>query len=145
MGSSPHSGSAVCMRASSASATTKEGQMPTATRPVELSSIARRTATDPLLQQIRLLVVDDHPAVRLGLTQLLEGQPDFAVESVCENAEAAAAAAEHERIDVAVVDYHLGGRNGVWVCRQLKRMAEQPRGIIFSAFANDHLAACSPL
>ena len=78
--------------------------MSTATRPVELSNIARRTATDPMLQQIRLLVVDDHPAVRLGLTQLLEGQPDFAVESVCENAEAAVAAAEHERIDVAVVD-----------------------------------------
>jgi DNA-binding NarL/FixJ family response regulator len=43
---------------------------------------------------------------------------------------------------VAVVDYHLGGRNGLWVCRRLKRMAGQPRVIIFSAFANDHLAAC---
>ena len=106
------------------------------------SSIDRNGATDTRPQQIRLLVVDDHPAVRLGLVQLLEGQRDFTVEAVCVNAEGAVAQAEHEWIDVAVVDYYLGGRNGLWVCRRLKRMATPPRVIIFSAFANDHLAAC---
>jgi DNA-binding NarL/FixJ family response regulator len=116
--------------------------MSTATRAIETRSIDRQGAADSTLKQIRLLVVDDHPAVRLGLVQLLEGQRDFTVQSVCVNAEAAVAQAEHERIDVAVVDYHLGGRNGLWVCRRLKRMARQPRVIIFSAFANDHLAAC---
>jgi DNA-binding NarL/FixJ family response regulator len=116
--------------------------MSSATRAVETRSPDHKPATDSTLQQIRVLVVDDHPAVRLGLVQLLEGQRDFTVESVCVSAEAAVAQAEHERIDVAVLDYHLGGRNGLWVCRKLKRMARQPRVIIFSAFANDHLAAC---
>jgi DNA-binding NarL/FixJ family response regulator len=116
--------------------------MSTATRAIETRSIDRQRATDSTPKQTRLLVVDDHPAVRLGLVQLLEGQRDFTVQSVCVNAEAAVAHSEHERIDVAVVDYHLGGRNGLWVCRRLKRMAGQPRVIIFSAFANDHLAAC---
>ena len=116
--------------------------MSSATRTVETRSPGRERATDSTLQQIRVLVVDDHPAVRLGLVQLLEGQRDFSVESVCVNAEAAVAQAEHERIDVAVLDYHLGGRNGLWVCRRLKWMARKPRVIIFSAFANDHLAAC---
>ena len=114
----------------------------TTTQAVEPSSIDRHDATDSTVQQIRLLVVDDHPAVRLGLVQLLDGQRDFTVESVCVNAEAAVAQAEREGIDVAVVDYHLGGRNGLWVCRRLKRMAKEPRVVIFSAFANDHLAAC---
>lgn len=41
-----------------------------------------------------------------------------------------------------MVDYHLGGHNGLWACRRLKRMAAPPRVIIYSAFANDHLAAC---
>ena len=115
--------------------------MLTATRAVEPGRIDP-DERDSTLRKIRLQVVDDHPAVRLGLVQLLEGQRDFAVESVCVNAEAAIADAEHQAIDVAVVDYHLGGRNGLWICRALKRMAKPPRVIIFSAFANDHLAAC---
>jgi two-component system, NarL family, response regulator DevR len=106
------------------------------------SSDRPKVAIDSIAKQIRLMVVDDHPAVRLGLLQLLEGQPNFSVDAVCINAEGAIAEAQAERIDVAVVDYQLGGRNGLWVCRQLKRLPEPPRVIIFSAFANDHLAAC---
>ena len=74
--------------------------------------------------------------------QLLEGQRDFSVEAVCIDAEGAVEEAELELIDVAVLDYHLGGRNGLWVCRRLKQLARAPRVIIFSAFANDHLATC---
>ena len=88
------------------------------------------------------MVVDDHPAVRLGLVQLLEGQLDFDVELVCVDAEGAVAQAELVGVDVAIVDYHLGGRNGLWVCRRLKQLAEPPGVIVYSAFANDHLAAC---
>jgi DNA-binding NarL/FixJ family response regulator len=89
----------------------------------------------------RLLVVDDHPAVRWGLVQLLEDQPDFDVAAVATNAESAIAQAEQEGVDVAVVDYQLGGRNGLWLTRRLKALADPPRVVIFSAFANDHLAA----
>ena len=97
--------------------------------------------TDSRPRQIRLLVVDDHPAVRLGLVQLLEDQPGFVVAAVTTTAEAAVAEAEHEEVDVAVVDYHLGGRDGLWASRRLKQLARPPRVVIFSAFANDHLAA----
>jgi DNA-binding NarL/FixJ family response regulator len=85
--------------------------------------------------------VDDHPAVQLGLRQLLDDQLDFEVVAVSGTAESAVGLAEHWPIDVAVVDYHLGGRNGLWVSRKLKRSAQPPRVIIFSAYANDHLAA----
>jgi two-component system, NarL family, response regulator DevR len=107
-----------------------------------LESSDRNGASDPTPRQIRLLVVDDHPAVRMGLLHLLEGQRDFSVGAMCVDAAGAVAQAEVERIDVAVVDYQLGGRNGLWVCRRLKRLPDPPRVIIFSAFANDHLAAC---
>jgi len=90
---------------------------------------------------IRVLVLDDHSAVRWGLVQLLEDQPDLDVAAVATTAEAAVAQAEYEAIDVAIVDYSLGGRNGLWVTRKLKALAHRPRVVIFSAFANDHLAA----
>lgn len=92
-------------------------------------------------RQVRVLVVDDHPAVRWGLVQLLEDQPDLDVAAVATTAEAAVAQAEHEAVDVAIVDYSLGGRNGLWVTRKMKALAPPPRVVVFSAFANDHLAA----
>ncbi len=112
------------------------------TRAVERDSVDRSGASDSQGRQTRLMVVDDHAAVRLGMVQLLEGQRDFSVEVVCIDAEGAVARAERTGIDVAVVDYHLGGRNGLWVARRLKQLPEPPRVIIYSAFANDHLAMC---
>ncbi len=112
------------------------------TRAVEHDDVERDSAPAPRWRRVRLMVVDDHPAVRLGLVQPLEGQRDFCIEAVCVDAESAVAEAELPSVDVAVVDYHLGGRNGLWACRRLKRMAAPPRVIIYSAFANDHLAVC---
>ncbi len=116
--------------------------MPTATTALEptIGPPIRRPDAKP--RQISLLIVDDHPAVRSGLLQLLQEQPDFSVDAVCIDAQGTVAAAERERIEVAVVDYHLGGRNGLWICRRLKRLPNPPRVIVYSAFANDHLAAC---
>jgi DNA-binding NarL/FixJ family response regulator len=88
------------------------------------------------------MVVDDHPAVRFGLAQLLEGQTDFNVDAVCIDAEGAVAHASARRVDVAVLDYQLPGHNGLWVCRQLKRAPTAPAVVIFSAFADHYLAAC---
>lgn len=119
--------------------------MITLTRPAEHESVGRVETPAPRLSHIRLMVVDDHPAVRLGMAQLLEGQLDFSVEVVCIDAEGAVAQAERVGIDVAIIDYHLGGRNGLWACRRLKQLAEPPRVIVYSAFANDHLATCCVL
>src|SRR5207245_7089291 len=94
----------------------------------------RNGATELALKQVRLMVVDDHPAVRWGLEQLLEAQRDFSVGAVCISAEGVLARAQAEPVDVAIVDYSLGGRNGLWLCRQLKRPPQPPRVITFSAF-----------
>jgi DNA-binding NarL/FixJ family response regulator len=99
----------------------------------------RMKASTP--QDLRLLLVDDHPAVRVGLQRVLEDETGFEVVAVCAAGESSVSRAEATEIDVAVVDYHLGGRNGLWVTRKLKRLPLPPRVIIFSAFANDHLAA----
>jgi DNA-binding NarL/FixJ family response regulator len=95
------------------------------------------------LSLIRVLVVDDHPAVRLGLRKLLEDQPDLVLVAVVETAEAALSIAEHEPVDVAVVDYQLGSRDGLWVSRKLKRLPEPPRVVLYSAYADGLLAAAS--
>lgn len=100
---------------------------------------ALRSSGDP--RRLRVLVVDDHPAVRLGLLQLLDDQPDFDVVDAAATAEAARSLAEREPIDVAVVDYQLGGRSGLWLTRMLKRLERPPSVVIYSAYCDGPLAA----
>jgi DNA-binding NarL/FixJ family response regulator len=92
---------------------------------------------------MRVLVVDDHPAVRTGLRGLLAGEGDFEVVAAVASAEAAVELAETHLIDVAVIDYQLGGRNGLWLSRKLKRLPEPPAVVIYSAYTDGVLAAAA--
>jgi DNA-binding NarL/FixJ family response regulator len=91
---------------------------------------------------VRCLVVDDHPAIREGLCALLGAQPDLEVVEAVASAEAAATVAERTGVDVAIVDYHLGGRSGLWLTRTLKRLPTAPAVLVYSAFT-DHLLAAA--
>jgi DNA-binding NarL/FixJ family response regulator len=91
----------------------------------------------------RVLIVDDHAAVRSGLRELLADEEDFEVVAAVATAEAALAVAEGEPLDVAVVDYQLGGRNGLWVSRKLKRLPRPPAVVIYSAYTDGVLAAAA--
>jgi two-component system response regulator DevR len=94
-------------------------------------------------EQIRVLVVDDHAAVRRGLRELFEDQHDFRVIDAVSSAEEAMSVAEHLELDVAVVDYQLDGRNGLWVSRRLKQLPRPPRVVIYSAYCDGLLAAAA--
>jgi DNA-binding NarL/FixJ family response regulator len=100
-------------------------------------------AREPDSAPLRLLVVDDHPAVRMGLRELFDDQPDFVVVAAVDSADAAMSLAEQEPVDVAVVDYQLGSRNGLWLSRKLKRLPHPPRVVIYSAYCDGPLAATS--
>jgi DNA-binding NarL/FixJ family response regulator len=91
----------------------------------------------------RLLVVDDHGAVRAGLRDMLADEPDFDVVAAVATAEEALSVAERQVIDVAVVDYQLGGRTGLWLSRKLKRLRPSPGVVIYSAYADDVLSAAA--
>jgi DNA-binding NarL/FixJ family response regulator len=95
------------------------------------------------MEPIRLLVVDDHPAVRRGLRELLDEEPDFRVVDTASSAKEGLAVAEHTAVDVAVVDYQLRGRNGLWLSRKLKRLHTAPRVLIYSAYSDGLLAAAA--
>lgn len=101
-----------------------------------------RLPSHPLARK-RLLVVDDHPAVRTGLRELLADEADFEVVASVATAKAGVELAQAELIDVAVVDYQLGGRNGLWLSRKLKRLAEPPAVLIYSAYTDGVLAAAA--
>lgn len=91
---------------------------------------------------IHVLLVDDHPAVRLGIRGLIGDQPDLAM--IAEAASATEAVGELGCwADVAIIDYHLGGRDGLWLTGQLKQRPRSPRVLIYSAFADHALAVAA--
>jgi two-component system, NarL family, response regulator DevR len=102
--------------------------------------------TEALLDPVtstRVLVVDDHAAVRAGLGKLLADEADFEVVAAVATAEAGLEIAERDPIDVAVIDYQLRGRNGLWLSRKLKRLPAPPAVLIYSAYTDGVLAAAA--
>ncbi|HJS94290.1 MAG TPA: response regulator transcription factor [Solirubrobacteraceae bacterium] len=91
---------------------------------------------------IHVLLVDDHPAVRHGIRQLIGDQPDMVM--VAEHSGASHDTSEVARwADVAVVDYHLGDRDGLWLTGQIKQRPDAPPVLIYSAFADSALAVAA--
>jgi two-component system, NarL family, response regulator DevR len=90
-------------------------------------------------QRIRVLIADDHAAVRIGVRRLLAEQPDMRIVTEATNA-VGAVSGPAASPQVAVIDYHLGDRNGLWVTRRLRQLVPPPRILIYSAFTDDALS-----
>jgi DNA-binding NarL/FixJ family response regulator len=69
---------------------------------------------------LRILVVDDHPVFRMGMVALL-GSLGFEVLAEAASADEAVAAADAHRLDVVLMDLHLGGSSGVDATREITR------------------------
>jgi DNA-binding NarL/FixJ family response regulator len=88
----------------------------------------------------RVLVVDDHSAVRSGVAAVLAGEPDLEPVGEACAAREALSLAEETRPDVAIVDFQLGDRDGLTLCRQLKELPSPVRVVLYSAYADGPLA-----
>jgi DNA-binding NarL/FixJ family response regulator len=94
---------------------------------------------------MRVLIVDDHDAVRAGVMRLFEGEPEMQPAGVAGGHEAVLAS-RRDAFDVAVVDYQLGhGEDGLTVTRDLRRLADPPRVLLYSAYADAPLGVLACL
>jgi DNA-binding NarL/FixJ family response regulator len=67
-----------------------------------------------------ILIVDDHPVIRHGLTQLIDQQPDLAVCSQVGTVEQAIEAVERLRPEAAIIDISLDGGDGLELVKQIR-------------------------
>src|SRR2546428_3053035 len=93
----------------------------------------------PESKSIRLLIVDDHKVVRVGLHTLLSRHNG--IEVVGEAGTSAAAVEQTTRLkpDVVLMDVRLPDGNGFEACRQIRRVQPDTRVLFLTSFADEEI------
>lgn len=91
----------------------------------------------------RVLLVDDHSAVRAGLTAVLRGEPGLVVVGTADRAADAMAKIRLTWPDVVLVDYQLPDEDGLVLCQRVKSLPEPPAVLVYSAYADGSLAVAA--
>ena len=81
---------------------------------------------------VTILLADDHPLVRRGLRDLLDGEPGFSVVGEAEDGLQVIQMAEKMRPNVLVVDLMMPNLNGLEVIRVMQRRLPETRMIVLS-------------
>jgi DNA-binding NarL/FixJ family response regulator len=77
------------------------------------------------VQELRIMLVDDHDLVRQGLRSMLEGRPGWTICGEATTGREAIEMAEQLQPDVAIIDVHMPGMDGLQATREI--LATNPR------------------
>jgi two-component system, NarL family, response regulator DevR len=91
------------------------------------------------MNKIKLVIVDDHQVVRLGLQALLGVEPDFEVIGQAATADEALVLLERTQPQIVLMDVRLPGRSGLDVCREIKQRWPAVHVIMLTSYADDQL------
>jgi two-component system, NarL family, response regulator DevR len=86
---------------------------------------------------IRVLLVDDHAVVRLGLRSLLVNQPGFRVVGEAGTAAEAVSMARQARPDVILMDVRLPDGSGIEACRKIKAESPDCRVVMLTSYSDE--------
>jgi DNA-binding NarL/FixJ family response regulator len=86
---------------------------------------------------IRVLICDDHPVVRQGLSALLSSLEGFEVVAVADNGRDAVKEAVIHRPDVALMDLQMPGGDGFTALRELAKVAPSVAVCVLTMFDDD--------
>jgi two-component system, NarL family, response regulator DevR len=87
----------------------------------------------------RILLVDDHEIVRLGLKALLERHPNFEVVAEAGTAHEAVEKVEAFLPDVVVMDIRLPGGSGIEACEEISERFPDSKVIMLTSYAEDEM------
>jgi len=88
---------------------------------------------------LRILLVDDHEVVRVGVRALIDRQPEMEVVGEAGTVREAVEQARLLAPDVVVLDVRLPGGTGLEACRQIKADRPETRVIMLTSFPDDEV------
>ncbi|HSJ55977.1 MAG TPA: response regulator transcription factor [Anaerolineae bacterium] len=89
------------------------------------------------MEELKLLIVDDHAIFRQGLRALLDMEDDFTVIGEASRGDEAIAMVGDDPPDVILLDLHLPDGSGSEFCRQLLDVSPDSKVLILSAYDDD--------
>ena len=95
------------------------------------------------MARIRVLLVDDHEVVRVGLRTLLEMEPDITVAGEAPDGDAAVREAAAVRPDVVLMDVRMGPTDGIDACRQIKSALPEVGVLMLTSFGTEKAVLAS--
>ncbi len=88
---------------------------------------------------IRILLVDDHDAVRRGLQTMLDSHQDWQVCAEASNGRDAVKLAAQLKPDIAIVDLEMPDLNGLETARQIKKELPKSEILIYTMYETEEL------
>jgi DNA-binding NarL/FixJ family response regulator len=87
--------------------------------------------------KIRVLLVDDHFVVRMGLAGAINAEPDMTVVAECGSGEQAIELFGRHAPDVTVMDWRLPGMSGVQATEAIREESPQARVVLLTVYEGE--------
>jgi DNA-binding NarL/FixJ family response regulator len=89
------------------------------------------------VEPIKILIADDHPVVREGLTAMISREPDFKVIGEAKDGIEAVDRAKELKPDIVLIDLRMPEMDGVEAIRQIAVTEPDIRFIILTTYSDD--------
>jgi DNA-binding NarL/FixJ family response regulator len=86
---------------------------------------------------VRVAMVDDHPAMRVGIRTVLDAAPGIVFVGDAADGRSMWPMLERTAPDVVLIDFHLPDEDGLVLCHRVKRGVPAPRVVIMSAYVSE--------
>lgn len=84
--------------------------------------------------KVKIILVDDHEVVRLGLQTLLSNFPHIEIVGECATGDECLSRLQTINPDIILLDIRLPGKNGIEICKEIKKLAPSTRVVILTSF-----------
>jgi DNA-binding NarL/FixJ family response regulator len=103
-----------------------------ATKTMETTHASTAPSNHGKKDATRVLIVDDHPLLRKGVSQLIDQEKDLLVVGEAEDAHKAITAIENTKPDVALIDITLSGASGIELLKDVKARFPKLKMLVLS-------------
>ena len=97
------------------------------------------------MKPIRVMIVDDHEVVRLGLRAVLEPEDDIQVVADAATADAAIREAQIKRPNVVLMDVRMPGKDGIQACREIRERLPATRVLMLTSYSEEQAVLAAVL